>query len=78
MVLDRYQLIIRQLLPPGPLVLRGGPYVHALAEIGVGVHVVELSITLPGDQPARRREQPKIGKLFPAISKLLIEASGCE
>ena len=56
-ILDRYELVVPQLLLPCLFVLRGGPHVQATAEIRVGVHVVKVAIALPGDELSRRRER---------------------
>src|SRR2546427_2265946 len=71
---DGNRLVAREALLKRPFVLRRGPHVQALAEIGVGIDVVEPVVALLGDERSPRCQSTQIGELLRGIGELHLEA----
>src|SRR3977135_1829963 len=58
---DCNRLVARVTLLKRLFVLRRGPHIQALAEIGVGIDVVQLVVALLGDKRSPRCQSAQIG-----------------
>src|SRR5438128_8025267 len=73
---DCNRLVVGETLLKRSFVLRRGPHVQALAEIGVGIDVVQPVVALLRDKPSPRCQRTQIGEFLRGIGELHLEAGG--